>query len=87
MNYSLKKVRNPCYRNLGALGRIIFGVFCLFCFCLLGPYLRLMEVPRLGVESELQLPAQAAATATATPDLNRIGDLHHSSRQCRKDYF
>ena len=34
-----------------------------------------MEVPRLGVESELQLPAYA----TATPDLSRVFDLHHSS--------
>ena len=38
-----------------------------------------MEVPRLGVESELQLPAYA--TATATRDLSRICDLHHSSRK------
>ena len=36
-----------------------------------------MEVPRLGVISELQLPAYA--TATATPDLSRVCDLHHSS--------
>ena len=27
-----------------------------------------MEVPRLGVESELQLPAYATATATAMAD-------------------
>ena len=32
----------------------------------LGPHLWHMEVPSLGVESELQLPAYA--TATATPD-------------------
>ena len=38
-----------------------------------------MEVPRLGVESELQLSPYA--TATATPDLNGICNLHHSSRQ------
>ena len=38
-----------------------------------------MEVPRLGVESELQLPAYTAATAT--PDPSRICDLHPSSRQ------
>ena len=38
-----------------------------------------MEVPRLGVELELQLSAYAIATAT--PDMNRICDLHHSSRQ------
>ena len=38
-----------------------------------------MEVPWLGVESELQLLANA--TVTATPDLSRLFDLHHSSRQ------
>jgi len=40
-----------------------------------------MEVPRLGVKSELQLSAYN--TATATQDLSSICDLHHSSRQCR----
>ena len=39
-----------------------------------------MEVPRLGVESELLLPAYA--TATATPDPSLVCDLHHSLRQC-----
>jgi len=39
-----------------------------------------MEVPRLGVHSELLLPAYARATAT--PDLSCICDLHHSSWQC-----
>ena len=34
-----------------------------------------MDVPRLGVESELQLPA--CATATATMDLSWICDLSH----------
>ena len=38
-----------------------------------------MEVPRLEVESELQLTA--FARATATPDPSLIWDLHHSSRQ------
>ena len=36
---------------------------------------------QLGVESELQLPAYA--TATATPDLSHVYDLHHSSWQHR----
>ena len=40
-----------------------------------------MEVPRLGVESELQLPSYT--TATATQDPSRVCDLHHSSGQCR----
>ena len=39
-----------------------------------------MEVPRLGIELELQLPAYT--TATATPDLSCVCDLHHSSRRC-----
>jgi len=38
-----------------------------------------MEVPRLGVESELQLLAYAIATAT--PDLSHVCNLHHSSQQ------
>ena len=38
-----------------------------------------MEIPRLGVESELQLPAYL--TATTTQDLSHVCDLHHSSQQ------
>ena len=38
-----------------------------------------MEVPRLGVQSELQLPAYA--TATTMRDSSHICDLHHSSWQ------
>ena len=40
-----------------------------------------LEVPRLGVELELQLAAHT--TATAMPDPSRVCDLRHSSRQCR----
>ena len=47
----------------------------------LGPHLWHMEVSRLGVKSELQLPAYT--TATATQDPSHICKLHHSSRQCR----
>ena len=39
-----------------------------------------MEVPRLGVESELHL--SDCSTTTAMPDLRHIYDLHHSSWQC-----
>ena len=44
-----------------------------------------MEIPLLGVKSELQLLAYTTATATAaaTQDPNCICDLHHSSRQHR----
>ena len=40
-----------------------------------------MGVPRLGVELEPQLPADARAIAT--PDLSRVFDLQHSSWQRR----
>ena len=40
-----------------------------------------MEVPRLGVEWELQ--PLAYTTATATRVLSHVCDLHHSSQQCR----
>ena len=43
-------------------------------------HLQLMEVPRLGVKLELQLLVYT--TATATWDLSRVCDLHHSSQQC-----
>ena len=54
-------------------------VFFFFVFTFLWPHLWHTKVPRLGVESELQLPAYAAATAT--PDLSCVCDLHHSSQQ------
>ena len=54
---------------------------CWFLSCLLAcfsaPHPWHMELPRLGVESKLQLPA------TATPDPSRICNLHHSSQQCQ----
>ena len=39
-----------------------------------------IEVSGLGVKSELQLLAYT--TATVTPDLSCVCDLHHSSQQC-----
>ena len=57
----------------------LFLISCLFVF--LGPHPRQMEVPRLGVRSELQLPA--CTTATAVQDASRVCALHHSSRQRR----
>ena len=47
----------------------------------LGLFPRHMEVPRLGVESELQLPAYPRATATRDP--SHVCSLHHSSWQRR----
>ena len=63
-----------CPRSLGS-----FFFFFLF---FLGPYPWHMKVPRLGVESELQLPAYYT-TATATRDPSRVCDLYYSSQQCR----
>ena len=61
--------------------KVVFGawgfVFCFCFFCFLEPHPQHMEVPRLGVESELQ--QLASATATATQDPSCVCDLHHSS--------
>ena len=54
-------------------------IYLFIYFCFLGSNPRHMEVPRLPVETELQL----LAYTTATWDPSRICDLHHSSRQCR----
>ena len=60
---------------------ILFCLFLLpFCFFLfLGLHPRYIEVPRLRVESEPQLPAYT--TATAMQDLSHVCDLHHISQQ------
>ena len=59
----------------------IFLIFIYLGF--LWTHLQHMEVPRLGVESELEPLAYTTAMATSTPDLSRVFDLHHSSRQHR----
>ena len=56
---------------------LLFFIF----FGFLGPHLWYMEVPRLGVESELQLPADT--TATAIQDQSPVWNLHHNSWQCQ----
>ena len=55
------------------------GYLCSFFLVVLGPYLRHMEVPRLGVEPELP----AYSTMTAMPHPSHVCDLHHSSWKCR----
>ena len=52
----------------------------LFFFGFLGPHLWHMEIPRLGVQPELELQLPAYATAKRDPSL--VCDLHHSSGQC-----
>ena len=57
----------------------IYTYMYIYIFVFLGPHMQHMEVPRLGVQLELQ--PLVYATATATPDLSRVCDLHHSSWQ------
>ena len=64
------------YNHLQKIKYLLAFIFYLF---ILGPHLWHMEVPRQGVQSELQLLAYA--TATATSDLSQVCDLQHSSRQ------
>ena len=60
----------------------VFVFVFLFCFVFfLGLRPWHMEVPRLGVELELQLLAYT--TDTATQDPSHLCDLYHSSQQCQ----
>ena len=54
-------------------------IILFFFFCFSGPHPQHRAFPRVGVRSELQLPA--CTTATATRDLSHIFNLHHSSWQ------
>jgi len=59
--------------------KLYFILFYLFIFLsFLGPHLRDVEAPRLGIWSDM-----AYARATATQDPSRVCYLHHNSRQCR----
>ena len=74
--------RGPPVQNIFELPPKKFSSLTLtmyFYLFILGPHPQHVEVPRLGVETELRLPAYA--TASATPDPSCIGDLHHSARQ------
>jgi len=65
--------------NLNIQGFSFFFFFFFFVFS--GSHPWHMEVPRLGVQSELLLPAYTRATEM--PDPSRVCDLHHSSWQRR----
>ena len=73
-----------CFVCLPEIVSSFFGFLLLLllfiCLFVLELHLQYMDAPRLGVESELQLPAYT--TATATQDLSRVCNLHQSSRQC-----
>ena len=67
-----------CY-NFGACLYLFLFYFILFYFCFLGLHLQHMKFPRVGAESEVQLPAYT--TATEIQDLSCIRNLHRSLRQ------
>ena len=75
------RLRQNCFSVLffGFCFCSLFFVFVFFVF--LGPHAWHMDVPRLGVQSELQLLDYT--TATATRDLSRVCNSHHSSEQCQ----
>ena len=79
MNYlksfrSLRNYRTYMYHSM------LNGSKCLYIYIgFLGPHPQHIEAPRLGVESELQLPAYT--TATVMQDLSCVSYLHHSSWQ------
>ena len=57
----------------------VCAFFWFFFFFFLWLHHWYMEVPRPGVESELQLPAY---TTVIMPDPSCLCNLHHSSQQC-----
>ena len=59
---------------------LIFGfLVCLLFSAFSGRTHGHMEVPRIGVKLELQLPAYTITTATQDPSL--VCELHHDSQQ------
>ena len=75
-----EKTKWERYHYWGDGSFLVWGFcFVLLCFFFLGLCPLYMEVPRLGVQLELQLPAYT--TATAMRDLSHVCDLHHNSWQ------
>ena len=74
LKYHIGKINCSVFFDsfLSSLGFLFFAFFLVL-------HLQHMEVPRLAVEIELQLPAYT--TATATPYPSHICNLHHSSQQ------
>ena len=61
MGGGVRVVPSPTVGRLADSSDLAFYLFFVF----VGPHPWHMEVPRLGVESELQMPAYTTATATA----------------------
>ena len=75
INADYRKLRQDKKKTRGSLLTKFFS------FVLLEPHLGHVEVPKLGVQLELQPPAYTPATATQDPSC--IFDPHHSSQQRR----
>ena len=71
----------PCFAESASVSdlSLAYGFTKLSIYLAAGPHPHNTEVPRRGVESELQPPAYP--TATATPDPSRICDPPRSSRE------
>ena len=81
MRWNLKD-RGQIAQGFGGLSQGLEFYFYLFIYLVfLGLYPHHMEVPRLGVELEMQLLSYT--TATAMPDPGWVCNLYHSSRQCQ----
>ena len=55
--------------------QILLPEFFFFFFLFFGPHLLHIEIPRLGVNLELYLPAYTTAIATSDP--SHVYDLHY----------
>ena len=72
-NYHFVQLFRLCFPDLSEHFNDLLMTFFFF----LGPHLWHMEVPKIGIKSELQLPAYAAAIAMQDPSC--VCDVHHSS--------
>ena len=75
VNTLLFEIRGRNYEDWFSLGELQHHGIFFFFLVFLGPHLQHMEVPRLGVELKLKLPAYT--TGTAKPDPSCVGDLYH----------
>ena len=83
MGHSWKSKYLLNIRYYRVTANFLYNIIVTIFFVFLGPRPRHLEVPRLGVQTELEMAADTTATATATPDLSHVCNLHHSSWQCR----
>ena len=79
--YLIQTISKPLSLFMRVAYKTRIGEIYLFTYLLFRPIPAAYRISRLGVESELQLPAYT--TATATRDPRHVCDPHHSSRQHR----